>query len=313
MKPENGINLEKFDYFPIEEYIDRVKITDGLLRHLEDTNEKFETYIKYLSLYNDYEIIHHWIMSLFNEIVSSQKIESHFLNPNDILKNDVFFDTLQISHARIKKLHNFAMGKMDSESLEDYHKKDVFIKRINNGKEEIVWYGAKSEDVKRFMDDFIEFYKNNSLKSIYSNPFLKSAMVHLLFVRIHPFSDGNGRTARLIHNLKFTQSINRIYGTALKISPLNISQNILLNKITYVNRINDIYFDLKHDSNKEINRWLDFILDMVDEQIFYNMNKINWLEENLDITKADGISAEEAKQRVKKMKLMKMGLQKEYR
>ena len=62
------------------------------------------------------------------------------------------------------------------------------------------------------MDDFIKFYKTKSLSVIDSNPFLKSALAHLLFVRIHPFSDGNGRTARMIHNMKFTESINNIYG-----------------------------------------------------------------------------------------------------
>ena len=64
--------------------------------------------------------------------------------------------------------------------------------------------------------------------------------MHLLFVRIHPYSDGNGRTARLIHNIKFTESINKLYGMKLKISPLNLSKSILLNKITYVKRIDNI-------------------------------------------------------------------------
>lgn len=308
MGPENGINLAKFSYFPIEEYVEKIKIEDGLLYHLEETNDKFETYIKYLSLYEDHEIVYHWIISLFNEITSSQQIELHSINPNDILKNDLFFDTLQINHERIKKLHHFSLGNFESEKPIGYRQNDVCIKRLNDGKEEIVWYGAKSTDVKKFMDDFIKFYKKSSIKAIYSNPFLKSALVHLLFVRIHPFSDGNGRTARLIHNIKFTQAINSIYGTDLKISPLNISPNILLNKITYVSRLNDIYFDLEHDSNHEINRWLDFVLTMVDEQIFYSMNKINWIEDNLDLSKLSEIDIEEAKKRVKSMKLMKMRL-----
>ncbi len=47
-----------------------------------------------------------------------------------------------------------------------------------------------------------------------------------------------------------------------------------LNQYTYVNRINDIYFDLEHDSNHEINRWFDFVLNMVDEQLYYGKEKI---------------------------------------
>ena len=54
----------------------------------------------------------------------------------------------------------------------------------------------------------------------------------------------------------------------LKISPLNLSDSILVNKITYVKRIDNIYFDLEHDTNEAINAWFDFILCMADEQIY---------------------------------------------
>lgn len=39
------------------------------------------------------------------------------------------------------------------------------------------------------MDDFIKIYKSRSLSVLNTNPFFKAALVHLLFVRIHPFRD----------------------------------------------------------------------------------------------------------------------------
>ena len=45
---------------------------------------------------------------------------------------------------------------------------------------------------------------------------------------------------------EFTEMINKLYGTRLKLSPLNISESILINKITYVKRIDNIYFDTKN-------------------------------------------------------------------
>lgn len=48
-----------------------------------------------------------------------------------------------------------------------------------------------------------------------------NSLVHLLFLRIHPYTDGNGRTARILHNIKFTEMINKVYSTRLKLSPLN--------------------------------------------------------------------------------------------
>lgn len=128
------------------------------------------------------------------------------------------------------------------------------------------------------MNDFIRVYKQGGTSSIYSNPFLASSLIHLLFLRIHPYTDGNGRTARILHNIKFTEMINKLYGTRLKLSPLNISESILINKITYVKRIDNIYFDIKNDCNDEINAWFNFILDMVDEQLYKSMNMLDYID-----------------------------------
>ena len=104
--------------------------------------------------------------------------------------------------------------------------------------------------------------------------------MHLIFLRIHPYMDGNGRTSRIIHNIKFTESINKLYGTRLKLSPLNLSQSILVNKITYTKRIDNIYFDLDHDTNESINMWFNFILDMADEQIFSSSQKLDYMDDS---------------------------------
>ena len=88
----------------------------------------------------------------------------------------------------------------------------------------------------------------------------------------------NGRTARLLHNAKFTESINSIYGTKLKISPLNLSESIYLNKPTYVKAIDSIYFDLEHDTNDAINAWFNVMLNMADEQIYSSGNKLETID-----------------------------------
>ena len=49
---------------------------------------------------------------------------------------------------------------------------------------------------------------------------------------------------------EFTEMINKLYGTRLKLSPLNISESILINKITYVKRIDNIYFDTKNNARQ---------------------------------------------------------------
>ena len=281
MGPENGINLNEVNYFPITDYVKKIHLHDYLLEHMEETNQEFDKYFRYLSKFDEYAILT-WFIEMFNkELVFSNAIEkNHIINPEKINKEDVFFNTLQISHNRIKILHQFV-----TEGQEDYEYRKGEIRvssMLPTGEEIIYWKGVNPADLKQFMDDYISLYKTNSLSVLNTNPFFKSALMHLLFVRIHPFSDGNGRTARMIHNMCFTESINNIYKMKLKICPLNLSQSILLNQFTYAKRINDIYFDLEHDCNDEINKWFDFILNMVDEQLFFWQKRLPELESSFE-------------------------------
>ena len=276
-----AMNSEIVEYFPLEKYVDKITLKPSVLEHLQDTNHDFKNYIKKISSYDDNYIIDYWIYLLYEELHYSQKIENMDFKKIDLLKKAVFFDTLTISNKRIHGLHNFAV-KGEYAPTFDYRDTEVNVSRFNSkGEEEIFWRGAQAKDIDKFMNDFIKIYKHNDISLIMSNPFLKSSLIHLLFIRIHPYIDGNGRTARLLHNAKFTESINNIYGTKLKISPLNLSESIYLNKPSYVNAIDNIYFDLKHDNTDAINAWFNTMLNMADEQIYCSSNKLDNVDSKL--------------------------------
>ena len=288
MGPINGINPAKVSYFSLKEYVKKIYLKDNLLMHMEDTSKDFTDYFNKLADYSDYAIMS-WFISMFNlEMNSSQAIEhKHFISPEKVKDGDVFFDTLQMSHKRIKDLHKFVTN---GEEEYDYRTSEIKVGyHLTNEDEVIYWRGVNVSDLKQFMDDYIVLYKTKSLSVLNTNPFLRSALMHLLFVRIHPFKDGNGRTARMIHNMCFTESINNLFGMKLKICPLNLSQSILINQPTYVNRIDSIYFDLEHDCNDEINQWFNFILDMVDEQLYHWNHMLPILENNFKKIDDDNI------------------------
>ena len=267
MPIENGMNSDYIKYFPLDEYVSRIKLLPSLLEHLEQTNKDFDDYMKQLAKYDENYIVNYWIFLLYEEMRYNHGIERLKFNEKTLVGKDVFFETLDISHERIHQLHNFV--ESDKEPVFAYRTVPVNVSRFRqDGTEEIFWRGANPEDVNKFMNDFINVYKTNATSLLFSNPFLVSSLMHLLFLRIHPYNDGNGRTARVIHNIKFTETINKLYGMKLKISPLNLSESILVNKRTYVDRIDNIYFDLEHDSNEMINKWFNSILFMADEQIY---------------------------------------------
>lgn len=49
------------------------------------------------------------------------------------------------------------------------------------------------------MEEMIKWYKNEGTNL---HPIVRGAMLHAIFVGIHPFIDGNGRTSRLLLNLE---------------------------------------------------------------------------------------------------------------
>lgn len=53
------------------------------------------------------------------------------------------------------------------------------------------------------MGSFIDWYNNEGQKL---HPVERASMVHIIFVGIHPFIDGNGRTSRLLLNLELMKS-----------------------------------------------------------------------------------------------------------
>lgn len=62
-----------------------------------------------------------------------------------------------------------------------------------------IFYFATPEETPAKMTDLIDWYKNKTEQSDV-NPVLLAAEFHYKFIRIHPFDDGNGRTARILMN-----------------------------------------------------------------------------------------------------------------
>jgi len=63
---------------------------------------------------------------------------------------------------------------------------------------------ATPEETPALMNDLIEWFRKK-IKSKDVNPILIASEFHYKYIRIHPFDDGNGRTARILMNFIFMQ------------------------------------------------------------------------------------------------------------
>ncbi|MEK5522051.1 Fic family protein [Heyndrickxia sp. FSL W8-0423] len=96
------------------------------------------------------------------------------------------------SEWQIKNLHRLVLKGIDDEYAGVYRDQQVFIS------------GAKHRPpapflIKDQMEQLINWYEQEAKQM---HPVTRGAMLHAIFVGIHPFIDGNGRTSRLLLNLE---------------------------------------------------------------------------------------------------------------
>jgi Fic family protein len=96
----------------------------------------------------------------------------------------------------IKNLHYLVLNKIDKKNAGNYRTIDVGVRKSDGN----VYKFCEPMKVSENMQNFIQNLNQTDI-----DPILKSAKVHLEFVTIHPFSDGNGRCARLLMNLVLLQ------------------------------------------------------------------------------------------------------------
>lgn len=83
------------------------------------------------------------------------------------------------------------------EKVEGYRSSKVVVM----GREEVVYTPPSADRVPGMMAQLISFIRKSEL-----HPVLKACIAHFYFVYIHPFGDGNGRTARALSYVMLLQS-----------------------------------------------------------------------------------------------------------
>ncbi|KOR31969.1 hypothetical protein TI05_10255 [Achromatium sp. WMS3] len=100
------------------------------------------------------------------------------------------------SEYNIKQIHSLILKNIDDANKGSYRTTNVIISGAEHKP-------PQSFEVASKMENFIKEYAQN--KQIF-HPIELAAWVHIEFVGIHPFIDGNGRTSRLLMNLELIKA-----------------------------------------------------------------------------------------------------------
>jgi len=105
------------------------------------------------------------------------------------------------------------------------------------------------------------FYVQLPAKRVGYNAIEYAAWTHAEFVRVHPFIDGNGRTARLLMNYQLMDA---------KYLPISISKE---NKSEYFELLEEF------SCNGNLNKFVDYIAELEDKKLNQYISAINQIQE----------------------------------
>lgn len=142
-----------------------------------------------------------------------------------------------------------------------YRKHGEGIKRANK----IVFRAPESILVPGLMESLFKYINKNE-KVIH--PLVLSSLFHYYFVYIHPYTDGNGRTARFWFSLMLTD-YNEVF------TYLTIEETIYKYQKQYYKAIDDCHV------NGNTNKFISFMLKVIKETIINTTQKTT--QKNLNV------------------------------
>lgn len=161
-----------------------------------------------------------------------------------------FIDNNRLTFKNVQKTHSILSKNLLPKSQQGLIRKNPMF--VINSNDKIDYVAAIPEIVKPELDKL--FHDIDLLLQADLNPFeifYYASLLHLVFVKIHPFQDGNGRTARLIEKWFLIEKIGQ------KATSVQLEKN-------YYKRLNDYYSNIRkiglEYEDLDYSKCLDFLL-----------------------------------------------------
>ena len=230
--------------------------------------EKIDLPVDYFQFYKS-------VSSVYSSKIEGEKIDfdsyfkHKFLNvkyqpgytkkADDLYRAYEFIEENTLNLENLKKAHSILTSNLLPENKQGLIRTiPMFV--LNN--DDLIEYVAAppqivKQEVNKLFND-IETLINMELKPW--EIFYFASFIHLIFVKIHPFLDGNGRTARLLEKWFLMEKAGK------KAISIQLEKN-------YFENLNDYYYNLKKSGLEyesiDYNKSLDFLLMTIFKKSYY--------------------------------------------
>jgi Fic family protein len=178
---------------------------------------------------------------------------------DDLFSAYDFIDDNPLNLKNVRKAHSVLTANLLPKSQQGLIRTNPMF--VINSDDQIEYVAASPEIVNQELDKLfhdIALLVANDLDAF--EVFYYASLIHLVFVKIHPFQDGNGRTARLIEKWFLIEKIGQ------KATSVQLEKNYFKHLKEYYSNIKAL--GLEYD-DLDFNKALDFLLmtvNGIDEQ-----------------------------------------------
>lgn len=139
-------------------------------------------------------------LSQGREVTASRKDKQEVLNYLNVLEGlGKLTDGKQITEKNILNIHKMVTKDTLENSADCGIYRNRYVVVANRITREVIFRPPANEDVPELIKELVEWLNSSEAKEL--DPIIEAGISHYEFVRIHPFIDGNGRTARVLASL----------------------------------------------------------------------------------------------------------------
>jgi hypothetical protein len=282
--PDENVDIANF----INNIVSNIKLSDNVKEHLAYTEESLLEYIDKLEKSPAVAVPLFLLDCNIKENIASSILEDALYSPEIIHlceKKRCCDTNIIITQEDLYDINGAVLSNKDAEVLiTDYRDCIAWVGRSHCTLDTASYVTPQPKYVYSLMEQFLDYY-NSTGNTELDHPFIKSAIVNLVFIKIHPFKDGNGRISRLLHHHKLTELFNKRCNKKFEMPIINLSQHYDMTRGNYYQNENNVIFDTNMEkiinNNEAWNKWFNYVLSMMDENIYYLTNKLDYYSDSM--------------------------------
>lgn len=252
------------------------------LEHLRDTLEEYKRYLDAIEklsppfkeaylrliakneLVNNQEMEHEdeFLIQLGLEIDGEKKKNSISVMTDSILENK------PLSITKFKQLHRLLIRGTSDDIERNYDIRDfeTYVHEFVDGVEKVSYIPPTPTEIRPYLRNIIK-YLNESDTTKEDTVLLNSILIHFYIAALQPFGNGNTRLSRLLEYGSIFKLTRDILHSEITSPALFASGRYLVSRKNYRDYISLL---VNAPTDENFNRWLNYNLNMLDEQLTFN-------------------------------------------